>query len=120
MAPRPDALHVAYGSAEGRLGGMTFDEFSKATESWDVEPVEVDGQLVGAVLMNGPEIHACIKPEGFGRWLTRRVLRNTLRKTLLKHGEAVTRVTEGNAIGEHFVSRLGFKKEGELWVLRQQ
>lgn len=113
------AVTAAYESAMGRMN-VPLEVFYEAVSGWEVVPVRVDGKLVGAVLMNGPEIHACIKPEGFGKWLTKGVLRNTLCKVLKAHGKAVTRFTEGNAAGEYFVTRLGFKKEGEAWVLRQQ
>lgn len=71
-------------------------------------PVCVHGQLVGAVLQHGPELHACIKPEGFGRWLSKRVLRDTIDATLKRYGHVITKVQEGNAIGDIFVRRLGF------------
>lgn len=87
---------------------VSFEEFQWLCQDWDVEPVEVDGQLVGAVLMRGAEIHACIKPEGFGRWLSRSVLRRTLMRVVREHGRAETAVTTGNAVGEAFVQRLGF------------
>lgn len=120
MAQRHEAILAAYESAEGRLRGMSFTEFLQAISNWDVLPVKVDGEIVGAVLMNGPEIHACIKPKGFKKWLTKSVLRKTVYRLVKEHGKAVTRVEEGNVLGEHFVSRLGFKKEGQEWVLKRQ
>lgn len=92
---------------------MSFDEFAAAVRDWEVEPVEVGGQLVGAVLMRGAEIHACIKPEGFGRWLSRSVLRRTLAQVVREHGRAETVVTTGNAVGDAFVRRLGFVEAGQ-------
>lgn len=91
---------------------VSFEEFQWLCQDWEAEPVEVDGQLVGAVLMRGPEIHACIKPEGFGLWLSRRVLRDTLVRLVAEHGRAETSVATGNAAGEAFVQRLGFVESG--------
>jgi hypothetical protein len=106
---RHKALLAAYESMKTRLNaGFSFSDFEKQTFDWQVEPVSVDGELAGAVLINGPEIHACILPDYFGRWLTRSVLRRTLYAVLEKYGYATTHVTEGNAIGDAFVKRLGF------------
>lgn len=116
---REDAILAAYESAQERMN-LSFDEFQQRTENWIACPVHINGKLVGAVLMDGPVIHACINPEGFGRWLTKRVLKDTLCRILREHGHAVTHVQDGNAEGEYFVRRLGFRKEGDKWVLRQQ
>ncbi len=102
-----EALRAAWESCRDRWP-VEYEQFAEAMRGWDVEPVEVDGRIVGAVLMRGPEIHACIKPEGFGRWLSRRVLRDTLVRLVAEHGRAETAVATGNAAGEAFVRRLGF------------
>jgi hypothetical protein len=112
-------LKLAYLSAKDRLD-ITEEEFLKAVESWEVYPVNG-----GAVLINGEEIHACVIPEYFGRWLTKKTLRETLGKVLEKYGRAITRMASGNKAGAKFVSRLGFQKkeekEGiETWELRKQ
>jgi len=104
---RSDALRAAWESCRDRLP-VRFDTFCEAVSGWDVMPVCVHGQLVGAVLQHGPELHACIKPEGFGRWLSKRVLRDTIDATLKRYGHVITKVQDGNAIGDIFVRRLGF------------
>lgn len=108
---RHSALHAAWESCRDRWP-VEYEQFAEAMQGWDVEPVQVDGHVVGAVLMRGPEIHACIKPEGFGRWLSRRVLRDTLVRLVAEHGRAETSVATGNAAGEAFVQRLGFVESG--------
>ncbi len=104
---RDAALRAAWESVRDRWL-VSHDEFAAFVSGWDVEPVQVRGDIVGAILTRGPEIHACIKPEGFGRWLSRAVLRRTVGKAVEMHGYAETRVTTGNAAGEAFVRRLGF------------
>jgi hypothetical protein len=113
------ALKAAYQSAKDRLA-LSEEEFIKAVESWDVYPVNG-----GAVLISGEQIHACVLPHAFGRWLTRKVLKNTLWKVLKKHGRAVTSITSGNRAGERFVAELGFRKIKEqqgigIWELKRQ
>lgn len=73
-----------------------------------VHDVFVDGDDVGAVLVVGPEIHACIKG-GFGRWFSKRYLR-VLDDVIREHGYAHTATT--TEAGEAFVKRLGFEYVG--------
>lgn len=105
---REALIRVAYDSAKDRFP-VDFEHFCDMVCDWDAEPVHVDGELVGAVLIRYNEIHACIKPAGFRRWLTKGVLRRTLGKVLHDYGVAVTKVTADNAVGRAFVERLGFK-----------
>lgn len=107
MTQRHDVLLAAWESCKDRLP-VTFDAFEEATRGWDATPVYASGCLVGAILQNGVEIHACIKPEGFGKWLSRRVLRETIGATVKMHGRAITKVQQGNKVGDAFVRRLGF------------
>lgn len=104
---RSDVLRAAWESFHDRMP-VPFETFCEAVAGWDVLPVCVGGQVVGAVLQKGPELHACIKPEGFGRWLSKRVLRDTIDATLKRYGHVITKVQDGNAIGDIFVRRLGF------------
>jgi len=92
---------------------MSRADFMAAFGSWDVRPVRVSGEIVGAVLIGGNQIHACIQPKGFKRWLTRGVLRDTLVRVMEQHGSAMTSVAKGNEIGHKFVAGLGFKPVSE-------
>lgn len=74
----------------------------------EIHDVFVDGVDVGAVLVVGPEIHACIKA-GFGRWVFKDQLR-ILSDVMRKHGYATTSTTTD--AGEEFVERLGFDLVG--------
>src|SRR5690348_5704201 len=87
---RDVALRAAYQSVRGRRF-VTEQNFRSFIADWDVYPVRVNGDVVGAVVTKGEQMHACIA-EGFGRWLSRKVLRETLYKILKQHGMAVTTV----------------------------
>jgi hypothetical protein len=101
------ALRAAYLAAVDRLPpGSSFDAFYAALSGWACHPVKVDSSIVGAVLVNGPEIHACIKPEAFGRWLSRRFLR-LIDGAVESFGYAMTQAA--TPAGQRFVERLGFK-----------
>ena len=104
------ALDAAFASLAPR-SQATRAEFDSVASLAEVHPVKVDGVIAGAVLVIGSEIHACILPHSFGRWLTRPVLR-VLDGVIAKHGRATTRVTEGCTAGLGFVRRLGFTLTG--------
>lgn len=87
---------------------MTLEEFEDAIKDFELHPVTVCGEVCGAILVHGAEIHACIKPNGFGRW-ARRGLIPILQTVIDKYGYATTAVAEGNEIGRKFVERMGFK-----------
>ena len=108
------ALKAAYFSTKDRIS-LTEEEFIKAVEDWEVIPV-----TGGAVLIKDEQIHACILPEAFGKWITRGLIRRTLGEVLRKHGRAVT--STDTKAGERFVERLGFRKIEEkegiaIWEL---
>lgn len=103
-----ESIICAYESCKNRFSEkMTLEEFKKLVIEWDIFPVIVDDMVVGAILTNGPEIHACIKPIGFGRWLLKKELL-ILNSIIDKYGFAITKVKKGNSIGRSFVERLGF------------
>ena len=100
-------LLKAYESLKDRAPGLTLDDFLKMAEGWDVHPVDVAGEPVGAVMLCGPEVHACIVPKARGLWCSKRMLR-LLDEVIERHGHALTRVGRGSSEGHEFVSRLGF------------
>jgi len=104
---RAEALRAAFISAQDRLpAGSTFEAFAAAVSGWQCHPVQVDASVVGAVLVNGPEIHACIQPAGFGRWLSRPLLR-LVDAVVARFGYALTQAA--TPAGRRFVERLGFR-----------
>lgn len=72
-----------------------------------VHDVTVDGKDAGAVVVIGPEIHACVLPFAFGRWFGKRAAA-ILAGVIAQHGYTTTTVAAGNEIGDAFVRRLGF------------
>ena len=91
---------------------VEYEVFLDFANSCEVNPVYVNGQVAGALIVKGSEIHACILPEFKGKWLTRKELR-ILDSVIDKHGFAQTSATTKD--GEYFVSRLGFVKDGEIY-----
>lgn len=107
-----DAVEAAYLSAMDRLGQMTLGEFRRAVSRCDVYPVEVRGQVAGAIVVQGPEIHACVLPWAHGRWISKKML-GVLDKVIKTHGYAQTTATTEQ--GRRFVERLGFERSGNVY-----
>jgi GNAT superfamily N-acetyltransferase len=109
MRPRDLALAAVHASAAKRLHGMDCEAFIRSLEDWAVEPIRVNGEIVGAIMINGPEIHVEVIRKGRGRWLSRRLIRSVLGRVMAEHGYALTRVNHGEEWGHEFVGRLGFE-----------
>lgn len=110
---RDEAIRAAYESAKDRLGEMSLAEFSDALRDSEVVPVVVDGKCAGAVVISGPEMHACVMPWACGRWMSRRLL-SLMGRVIGEHGRVITFAT--TEAGERFVQRLGFERMGAYWV----
>ena len=106
-------LQAAYTSAADRLC-MSFEEFEEAAKGFVCAPVEINGQLAGAVLIDGPMVHACILPEMFGRWVRKGQMRRVLGPIIEKYGFVLTSVKTGNTVGDSFVKRFGFEPYQEI------
>ena len=102
-------LEAAWASLVDRYP-VTFEEFQNSLDGWDVHPVHVRREVAGAILVKGPEIHACILPFAKGQWFGKKAIR-VLNDTIEKNGYAQTHATTKE--GEEFVSRLGFVNHGQ-------
>ncbi len=109
------AIVAAFKSTAKRVEWMTLDDFRQIIKDAEIEPVRVGGQVVGAIVILGAEIHACILPEFRGLWMSKRTL-STLLRVVQNHGYAKTTATTDE--GRYFVKRLGFIREGDVFVLR--
>ena len=107
-------LEIALASLQARAPHITADAFSAAIADAVVHPVDVGGQPVGAVIVKGAEIHACIDPAARGLWMSRKLLR-VLQAVVDQFGAATTHATTES--GRQFVVRLGFVPAGGAWAL---
>jgi len=71
---------------------------------WQVLAV-VDGSVIGAVLVCGPEVHIGITRPVFLRPL----IRDVIGKQVKEYGRSITMVRESHEVGHRFVQRIGFK-----------
>jgi len=97
---------------------MPFPQFAAAFDGWKVIPVEKNGDTVATLLIRGSEIHCATKTPG--KWITRKLIRESLGEILQTHGICTTAVLGDNAAGHAFVQRLGFKRIGGGDVVRYE
>ena len=107
---RRAALDAAWQSLQDRTSAPR-SAFDEATAGATVHAVEIDGRISGALVVIGAELHACVKPGAFGRWLHRPALR-VLRDVVDAYGRATTSVQAHCGAGVQFVQRLGFREVG--------
>lgn len=84
------------------------DEFF---EGWTIDGVEINGELVAAVLTRGPEIHYASL--GTGRPLTLKMFRRHLQPIIDAHGYATTRTPKDDLRQARFNELIGFKAAAE-------
>ena len=119
---RSEAIDKAFVAVEYRLGGMQLDEFRQLTKDFEVTPINHSGEIVGAMLVLGKEIHCCVDPALKGKWFGRDALR-VLSAVIEKHGEATSSATTED--GRKLLLSLGFEQDGEIyrskrkWALKQ-
>ena len=104
-----NAIRAAWDASRWQFApDYTYDQFADAISDWECWPVEVGGEMAGALLVKGCELHCCIKPEFFRRWATPGMYRRVMRHKAL-YGRLVTRVNVDHDAGREFVERFGFR-----------
>ena len=103
-----DALRCAYESVKHRLHGMQFDQFGAAFDGWNIQSVEKDGAVIGAVMEKDGELHLAIEPTSQNRTWLRQTVRQAVDAALEKYGTASTKVTDGHMVGHRLAKIAGF------------
>lgn len=78
----------------------------------EIEPIMINGEIVGGLTIVGPEIHATVVDSARGKWF-RKGTKKVLDRLVKEHGYALTRVDKNEVVGKRFVQRLGFRCIGE-------
>lgn len=108
MPTRNETLKAAFEAAN--IPNIGLDRFKHALMDWHVYAVEVQGDLAGAILHKGSEIHACILPEYRGKWFSRKIIKDIVFPTIKAYGKITTAVPDDKPWGRDFVEKFGFKK----------
>ena len=112
---REEAIRAGYEAMKDRLQ-IPFEAWEKALTTWEVQAFCDGEKVIGMLMTKGSELHVAILPEARGKWLSRRLIRETFRPLLERYGAAHTAVAKGNLKGDDFVSRLGFEKRESGYV----
>lgn len=76
---------------------------------WDVFAVVDGDEVVGGVMVKGPEAHIGMSRTGH----IRAVFRAVIGEQLKRYGYATTSVRKENKAGQRFVQRIGYVQSGE-------
>jgi hypothetical protein len=112
---RNEAVKKAFEAVQYRLE-MTLEQFEQLTKDFEVDPIIYQGQIVGAMMVYGKEIHCCVDPALKGKWFGRSALR-TLSRVIKQHGEATSSATTED--GKKLLLSLGFEQDGEIYRSRK-
>lgn len=94
------------------------NEWLDGLVGWDIESVEIAGELAFAVLTNGPEFH--FASFGTGVQISRAMIRARLDPIIARHGFVTTRTPKEGADRQHrFNLAFGFQviDEDEFFVV---
>lgn len=87
-------------------------EFAASLADWDVEAVEIDGELAFVTMTRGPEFH--FAAFGTGAPISRTMIRARLDPIIARHGFVTTRTPKEGADRQHRFNRaFGFQVTGE-------
>ena len=90
---------------------ITREYFERGLDAWDVEPVEIDGELAFVKLQQGPEFH--FASFDTGRPITPAMIRDWLGPIFDRYGYVTTTTPKDEARQHRFNRRMGFKIVGE-------
>ena len=106
-----DALIDRLYAKDSEVIYLTREEYGRRLEGWDIEPVEINGELAFAFLIRGPELHYNSFDTGHRIPLKRFVER--LWKVVDQHGYLITRTPKDAVQQQKINRRLGFVVTGE-------
>lgn len=89
---------------------ITREQFDRALEACEIEPVEIDGVLAFAALTKGAEFH--FASFDTGARITRAMIWDRLNPILERHGHATTRTPKDDTRQQRLNKLLGFRAIG--------
>lgn len=112
---REEALNSLIKSISHRIE-LTQEQAEEAFKDYRLVGVEKDGKTIGCLMSKENEVHVGIEPEHHNKWYSRRIFREFIEPIVDEYGSAVSSTTEDNHLGMDFLTRLGFRKEGDWYV----
>jgi GNAT superfamily N-acetyltransferase len=93
---------------------ISFDDYCRAVEDWEIKTIVRDGVCIGAAYRKGDEIHVSIVPEWRRKWVTKGLLR-----ALFTGPRVTTQVAAGHDYMYDILNRLGFKPTGNGMLVKE-
>ena len=87
------------------------DQFDEGLKSWEIEPVEINGEVAFVALTRGPEFH--FASFGTGARITSAMIWERLNRIMDRHGYVTTRTPHDEPRQQRLNERLGFRKTGD-------
>jgi N-acetylglutamate synthase-like GNAT family acetyltransferase len=75
-----------------------------------------DTEIVGCILLKENEIHVAVLKSFRKRFFTKKLFKQVATDVVKEYGSLKTKVLDTNTIGLDFITKLGFKKEGDWYV----
>lgn len=88
---------------------ITKEAFLINLDSWEIEAVEHEGELVAILVTKGPEMHF----QGTGLPIPRKIVFGVLQKIIDQHGYALTKTPKDQTRQHRFNALIGWKAVGE-------
>ena len=102
-----ESWKLSYEASKDTCRGITFERFVFLLQDFDTKPIIVDGDVRGAVLVRGPEIHTCV-PMG-SPWISKKIVRDIIRPIMQAYGFVVTYALSWDKVGQRLATAVGFK-----------
>ena len=82
-------------------------------QGWTIHPVFFSGEVIGAIIQKGAEIHTSIAPKYQKVWNPRPYIRTILYPTLEKYGTINSEANKNDVRGVRWLVKLGFTQISE-------
>ena len=105
-----DCVGILYNEVSKQVP-ITRPEYEKTLVGWDVSPINIGGEDIGAMMLQGTEIHICI-PKQKALLHARKIIKKCLVENIQKYGYLTTISLKDSGI-TMFLERLGFYKTNE-------
>ena len=109
---RAVALKIGYAATDWE-DYISYEDYEAIAADWDLKLIVRDDTPIGAIYSKNGETHVSILPEWRRRWLTKGLLKEILADMQF------TKVAKGHDFMYNILERLGFKRQADGTVARE-
>ncbi len=96
-----------------RILPVTRLAYTNMLDGWTLEPIEHDGEVIGAIMLLNHEIHIAVTPGVTKHWAKRWMMREFIDKRIQQFGYLTTAASKKNPVAIRIIERLGFYRVSE-------